>query len=238
MSDFKTKETAMTTYYRRITLFLTAVFLIVIIGFTPTYFKSFFENESIFHFHALPAVLWMMVLIVQPVLFNIGKIKVHRMVGFISLIIALLVFIGSLLIIDHMLMVTFNEDGTNTEYQFAFSSIILSIGFLVFVALAYYHRKNIHLHSRYMISTAFFALVPGLIRIIGFDGVSLSQNTSLTYSISIVLIFILILIDYKKGKVYLPYLILMVFFSLIAILFTSIHEWDWWRNLIDAYRFK
>jgi len=223
----------MTTYYKRITIFLTIVFLVVIIGFTPSYFKPFFEVESIFHFHAIHAVLWMMVLIVQPMLFNIGKIKIHRIVGFISLIIALLVFISLLMIIDHMLMVTFNEDGTNTEYQFAFSSIILAIGFLVFVALAYYHRKNIHLHSRYMISTAFFALAPGLIRL--FD-VSLSQNTSLTYSISIALMFILILIDYKKGKVYLPYLILMALFSLIAIHFASIHEWDWWRNLIDAYR--
>ncbi len=225
----------MTSYYKRITIFLAIVFLIVIFGFAPSYFKPFFEVEPIFHFHALPAVLWMMVLIVQPTLFNIGKIKIHRMVGLVSLIIAFWVFIGSLMIVDHMLMVTFNEDGTNTEYQFAFSSIILSIGFLVFVALAYYRRKNIHLHSRYMISTAFFALPPGLIRI--FDEVSLSQNHSLTYSISIVLIFILILIDYKKGKVYLPYLILMVLFSLIAILFTSIHEWDWWRNLVDAYRF-
>ena len=224
----------MTTYYKRIAIFLAIVFLVVIIGFTPSYFKPFFEVESIFHFHAIPAVIWMMVLIVQPMLFSIGKIKVHRIVGFISLIIALLVFIGSLMIIDHMLMVTFNEDGTNTEYQFAFSSILLLIGFLVFVALAYYHRKNIHLHSRHMISTVFFALAPGLIRII--DGVSLSQNHSLTYSISILLIFILILIDYKKGKVYLPYLILMVWFSLIAIFFPSIHEWDWWRNLIDAYR--
>jgi hypothetical protein len=87
-----------------------------------------------------------------------------------------------------------------------------------------------------MISTVFFALAPGLIRI--FDGVSISQNHSLTYSIIIVLIFILILIDYKKGKVHLPYLILMALFSLIAIFFTSIHEWDWWKNLIDAYRFK
>ena len=224
----------MTNYYRRIPIFLTIVFLIVVIGFTPSYFKPFFETESVFHFHALPAVLWMMVLIVQPILFNIGKIKIHRIVGLISLIIALLVFSGSLMIIDHMLMVSFNEDGTNTEYQFAFSSINLSIGFLVYVALAYYHRKNIHLHSRYMISTAFFALLPGLIRL--FD-VSIAQNTSITYSICIALIFILILIDYKKGKVYLPYLILLVWFSLIAIFFESIHEWDWWRNLVDTYRF-
>lgn len=82
----------MTIYYRRITIFLTIVFLVVIIGFTPSYFKPFFKVESIFHIHALPAVLWMMVLIVRPALFNIGKIKIHRIVGFISLIIALLVF--------------------------------------------------------------------------------------------------------------------------------------------------
>ena len=105
----------MAIYYRSITIFLTIVFLIVIIGFTPSYFKPFFENESIFHFHALPAILWMMVLIVHPTLFNMGKIKVHRMVGLISLIIAVWVFIGSLLMIEHMLMVTFNADGTNTE---------------------------------------------------------------------------------------------------------------------------
>lgn len=224
----------MRDYFRRIPIFLTLVFLVVVIGFTPSYFKSFFEIESIFHLHALPAVLWLIILIIQPILFNIGKIKLHRIVGLISLIIALLVFIGLLMIIDHMLMVNFNEDKTNAEYQFAFSSIAESIGFLVFVVLAYYHRKRIQLHSRYMISTAFFALAPGLIRL--FD-VSLAQNTSITYSICIVLIFILILIDYKKKKVYLPYLILLVWFSLIAVYFPSIHEWEWWRNLIDAYRF-
>lgn len=223
----------MKNYYKRIPIFLTFVFLVVVIGFTPSYFKLFFETESNFHFHALPAVLWLIILIIQPILFNIGKIKIHRIVGLISLIIALLVFIGSLMIIDHMLMVSFNEDNTNIEYQFAFSSIALSIGFLVFVVLAYLQRKKIHLHSRYMISTAFFALAPGLIRL--FD-VSLNQNTSITYSICIVLIFILILIDYNNKKVYLPYIILLVWFSLIAVFFSSIHEWDWWRNLIDSYR--
>lgn len=221
----------MRDYYRRVPIFLTLVFLVVVIGFTPSYFKSFFEIESIFHLHAFPAILWLIILIIQPILFNIGKIKLHRIVGLISLLIALLVFIGLLMIIHYMLMENFNED---VEYQFAFSSIGESIGFLVFVILAYYHRKKIHLHSRYMISTAFFALAPGLIRL--FD-VSLAQNTSITYSICIVLIFILILIDYKKKKVYLPYLILLVWFSLIAVFFPSIHEWDWWRNLIDAYRF-
>lgn len=225
---------AMRGYYKRIPILLAIVFLVVVIGFTPSYFKSFFEIESIFHLHALPAVLWMIVLIIQPILFNIGKIKLHRIVGLISLFIALLVFIGLLMIIDYMLMVNFNEDKTNVEYQFAFSSIAEAIGFFVFVLLAYYNRKKIHLHSRYMISTAFFALAPGLIRL--FD-VSLAQNTSITYSICIILIFILILIDYKKKKVYLPYLILLFWFSLIAIFFPSIHEWDWWVNLVDTYRF-
>jgi hypothetical protein len=223
----------MKNYYKRIPIFLSIVFFVVVIGFTPSYFKLLFETESIYHFHALPAVLWLMILIFQPILFNIRQIKIHRIVGLISLIIALLVFIGSLLIIDHMLMVSFNEDNTNVEYQFAFSSIALSIGFLVFVVLAYLFRKNIHLHSRYMISTAFFALAPGLIRL--FD-VSLAQNISITYSICIILIFILILIDHNMNKIYFPYIILLVWFSLIAVFFPSIHEWDWWRNLVDSYR--
>lgn len=106
----------------------------MIIGFTPSYFKPFVSTESVFHFHALPAVLWLLILLIQPVLFNIGKINVHRIVGLISLLVALMVFIGSLLIIDHMLMVSFNEDGSNIEYQFAFSSIALSIVFFCFRA--------------------------------------------------------------------------------------------------------
>lgn len=223
----------MKNYYKRIPIFLAIVFFIVIIGFTPSYFKLFLETDAIYHFHALPAVLWLIILTIQPVSFNMGKIKIHRIVGLFSLLIALLVFVGSLMIVDHMLMVSFNEDNSRVEYQFAFSSIALALGFLVFVVLAYIQRKNIHLHSRYMISTAFFALVPGLIRL--FE-VSIAQNTSITYSIAIVLIFILILIDYAKKKVYLPFIILLVWFSLIAIYFPSIHEWDWWINLIDSYR--
>ena len=222
----------MRDYYKRIPIFITIVFIVVLIGFTPSYFKPFFEVESIFHFHAVPAILWMIVLIIQPILFNAGKIKLHRIVGLISLLIALFVFIGLLMITNYMLMENFNEE---VEYQFAFSSIGESIGFLAFVTLGYYHRKNIHLHSRYMISTAFFALGPGLIRLFN---VSLALNNSITYSIIIVLIFILILIDFKMKKVYLPYIILLVWFSLIAIFFPSIHEWDWWKNLVDAYRFS
>ncbi|MFT5887032.1 MAG: hypothetical protein ACI9IP_003505 [Arcticibacterium sp.] len=224
----------MKNYYKRIPYFLFAVFLVVIIGFTPSYLKPFFASESIFHWHAMPAILWLILLIIQPILFNIGKINIHRTVGLISLLVAFMVFIGSLLIIDHMLMVSFNEDGSNIEYQFAFSSIALSVGFFVFVLLAYLKRKKIHLHSRYMISTAFFALVPGFIRI--FNG-SLAQNTSVTYGVCILLIFALILIDHRKNKIYFPYVFLLLWFSMIAIFFTSIHEWEWWRNLVDLYRF-
>ncbi len=224
---------ATTNYYKRIPLFLVLVFLVVVVGFTPTYFNSFTQIGSVFHYHAIPAILWLILLIVQPILFSMGKIKVHRLVGLFSLFIALLVFLGNLLIINQMLTVTFNEDGSNEEYQFAFSSFALSFGFVLFVVLAYINRKNIHIHSRYMISTAFFALVPGLIRL--FD-VSLALNTTITYTISIGLIFILILIDFFNKKQYLPYLILFMWFSLIAIIFPSIHECDWWVKLVDSYR--
>jgi len=224
-------------YYRRAPIFLTIVFIIVIIGFSASYFGSFFEIESVYHFHAIPAILWVIILIIQPILYNSRKIKIHRIVGLASLLIAFLVFCGSLMIIDRMLKVSFEEMPINTPYQFAFSSINLAIGFLVYVVLAYYNRRNIHLHSRYMISTVFFALVPGLIRVFGnMYPLTLDQVTTLTYSTSIIAIFIMILYDHKTGKVYLPYLILLMWFSLIPILFTSIHEWNWWKNLVDAYR--
>jgi hypothetical protein len=133
-------------------------------------------------------------------------------------------------------MVSFERMPVNTPYQFTFSSISLGVGFLLFVGLAYINRKNIHLHSRYMISTVFFAMIPGLTRFFNKIHLFALDGRTLSWSTAIIAIFILILYDHKMGKVYLPYLIALLWISLTPILFTSIHQWDLWRDLIDAYR--
>lgn len=63
------------------------IFFITVIGFYPTYFgkiRAFHELPTIMHLHAVAFLIWMTLLIIQPLLILKKKVSLHRKVGKLS----------------------------------------------------------------------------------------------------------------------------------------------------------
>jgi len=156
------------------------VLLIVLanVGFYKTYIRHFpgFEDYTrpdgrqfhfyrIMHFHGMMMMGWLLMLLVQPILILKGKIKLHRMVGRLSYVLAPLVLLTMYLVTRAALdpVVAPEQQAAVVARRMALDvPLIIFFAILYILAIVYKHRTA--LHSRFMVSTAFMLIGPPLSR--------------------------------------------------------------------------
>lgn len=145
-------------------------FLIAIIGFSNSYFLRFSEATWHQHMHGLSALLWYVMVIVQPYLISKGRIDQHRFYGLLSIFLAGAVTFSAITIIAQ------NIESANTYqpdplipkeffYGVCFTDLLTTIGFGASVIMGIVTRKSIEDHAFWMISTVFWAIMPALSRL-------------------------------------------------------------------------
>ncbi len=85
-----------------------------------------------------------------------------------------------------------------------------------------------------MIATIFFAFVPSVIRVWAFF-MNIEPAIDMAWATSV----LIAAIAYHKDKAPLelsPFLVVVVWFSILGILMHTVHDWSWWTSLIDEYR--
>ncbi len=82
--------------------FIAILIPIVIVAFWPSYFSILFDHvitpTFYSHFHGIMMMIWIALLIVQPILIRKKKLKIHRLVGKMSYFVGPVVFISMLMI--------------------------------------------------------------------------------------------------------------------------------------------
>jgi hypothetical protein len=158
------------------------VLLIVLahVGFYKTYIRHFpgFEDYVrpdgrqlhftwVMHFHGMMMIGWLLMLLVQPILILTGKVKLHRLVGKLSYVLAPLVLLSMYLVtrssLDHV--VAQEEQAAGVARRMALD-VPLIIFFAILYILAIVYRYRTLLHSRYICSTAFMLIGPALSRVL------------------------------------------------------------------------
>jgi hypothetical protein len=141
--------------------------LILILGFWKSYFSRIGEIEHItHHFHAIAMLSWMGLLIVQSWLIRNRRNTQHRTMGKASFIIAPAVVTSGLMVAFYSQANAKDPLAPPTVAIFWFG-LFLAVLFAVLYVLAILNRKNMKLHARYMISTAWVFLLPGMARAVG-----------------------------------------------------------------------
>lgn len=159
------------------------IFLLIIlanIGFHKTYishfpgFKDYVRPDGrsihftwVMHFHGMMMIGWLLMLLVQPFLILKGKIKLHRLVGRLSYVLAPLVLLTMYLVTRGSLdrIVTPEGQATVVARRMALDvPAIIFFAILYILAIIYRHRTL--LHSRYICSTAFMLISPALARVL------------------------------------------------------------------------
>lgn len=221
--------------YRNLHLWFLIPFAIGILGFMRTYWFQFAEVPWRQHVHGLSATLWMLALVLQPFLITRLKAQAHRVYGMIALFLAGGVVFSALAAIPHNLLAVDRPD--SYRYGLSLIDLILLAGFSAAVIMAVVQAKSMHDHARWIISTVFWAILPGLSRIVGFFLVvglnmpfSLPQGLAVTGIVSCLVLFYLMYRDRRAHPAY----VAAIFGSLSFLLSEQFAAMQWWRDLADA----
>lgn len=154
--------------FRHAHWFLLALLASALWAFWPGYLSKLPESSEAFHLHGLTGFLWMVLLIAQSFAIQSGRYALHRTIG-LSIFALFPVFTaGGVLVVHTMAQKTAAGDlfyqtfGARLGAVDFYSSVAL-VG-LVWAALR--ERRNVRLHAGYMLSTAFFLVMPAVARIL------------------------------------------------------------------------
>ena len=226
-----------TRFYKYAHLYLALGLLVVAIGFSKTYFTQLDEFSFPYHLHGISASLWMILLIVQPFLFQKGLLKAHRVLGWSSLLLVPTIVIAGIIMMRLMIQGQANYP-PNVVYQLAFIDAFTLLGFTILYLLALYFRKNLKLHARFMATTIFGPLVPALTRLFIFNlGLASNFNEGLTYSYLLIELVLIAIIwkERNKNEIKLTYVPFLVFIIAQHVLMYYSGNWKYWKTLMDSF---
>lgn len=204
-----------------LSLLFAIILLIIILGFYKTYlvfFPNFTGFHSEQHFHGIMMLLWLVLLIIQPLLIKNKKYQIHRFVGNLSHIIAPLLILSIFLVTK----MVYHRSIATLSPQESLASIVLGLpnmfGFIILYYLAIFNGRNMPAHMRYMIGTALLMIGPGLgrILIVGFNW-PFEIGVPATNFLVIALCLVFLVNDIRKKNDYRPYLVVLITLVIIEV---------------------
>ncbi|MGK7297444.1 MAG: hypothetical protein ACNS61_16760 [Candidatus Wenzhouxiangella sp. M2_3B_020] len=217
--------------------------IITLLGFTPSYFMKLGEATWHQHLHGISATLWFVLLIVQPYLATHGRLPRHRLLGPIGLVLAGMVVASAMAVIPANI-----ENAQRTDlspflsptffYGVSFLDLVIAIGFTASVVMAMLRIRSPGDHALWMVSTAFWALSPGLTRLMAFSmifTVGVEDRMLIEFiivgSLPIAAAIIVVMIRLRQAH---PALVLALAANLLALAVAWLGDNETWRAIADS----
>ena len=206
--------------------------VIVHIGFYKTYIQ-FFPNFQGFryvqHFHGAMMMGWLIMLVVQPILILSGKFGLHRLLGKASYLLAPLVLVSMYWISQFRYRGILESSGQAAAVAHLALNFPNIVFFAVLYLLAVIYKGRTELHMRYMVSTAFVLVGPGLARaLIGYGGLSLADAVMFVRTITPLITGVLMVVDSVRTKRISPFTVVFGFMVLHTVLWVT-REGPFWQ---------
>lgn len=153
--------------YRHAWLFIVALIAATVFAFWRSYFGVLSSASAGFHIHGLTATLWMLLLLAQSWTPHRRQMAAHRLVGRATFVAAPLFAAGAMGVMHSMAVGTAGGDPFYALWGAKLGLLdALAFGAVLFgVCMALRHRRNVHLHAGYMLSTALPLVSPVLGRV-------------------------------------------------------------------------
>jgi hypothetical protein len=224
--------------YRNTSIFIFLILVGVQWGFYESYTSQFpnFKNATpVIHIHGALLMVWMLLLIAQPLLIHYGKAQLHRSIGKTSWLLGPAIIVFMFLIGKGAFA---RAVGTVTEHE-NLAFIVLDMrglfSFALFWCLAMLNRKNAHTHMRYMIATGILAIGPGVGR--GFThsfGLDVWESNRITDLLDLLIVGVLLGFDVYRKKNYKPFLTVFVVL-LIGAALVYVRDSNLWQSFAKEY---
>ncbi|HET9744543.1 MAG TPA: hypothetical protein VFP97_02455 [Chitinophagaceae bacterium] len=228
----------MLNVYRNTAIFIILIMIGVQWGFYQTYtreFPNFTNKTTTIHVHGALLMIWLVLLIVQPVLIKTGRARLHRTIGKASFVLGPLIIISLFLIGKG----SYERSAGIIPQQEILGIMVLDIrGFLsfaIFWALAMFYRKDPASHMRYMIATGILAIGPGVGRglISSFD-IGLPHALTITDVLDLAIVGFLLGFDIYRKKNYKPFLVVFIVL-LVGALLWQVRDSAPWQSFARSY---
>ncbi|MFZ6653908.1 hypothetical protein [Undibacterium sp. TJN19] len=220
-------------------LYFSGLFLLVFIGFYPSYFGRLAQLDVKHHFHGIMATIWMGMLVLQSWLATHRRLDIHRSIGKLSMVIAPLFVISGIIIMMTMLS-SHNGFAKAFGSRLAFVDLTTLLGFVLAYGLAIQYRRYRPLYSRWMACTALLAFPPAAARVFGnfVPGInSFSASFNASYFFTDAILLGLIAYDARQGRLKTPYWLvlgIMVLHQISFIVLPHIPQWQAFTDWIGS----
>ncbi|MEQ9414580.1 MAG: hypothetical protein RIF39_12155 [Cyclobacteriaceae bacterium] len=223
-------------FYKNAYFYFILAALVTVLAFMPSYFQRLDKTDAGHHLHGIAAMIWIIMMIAQPLLYRKKLMIWHKRIGKLSFVLVPVFIISGLNMVYAMLIAKDNYP-PQLPYQLAFIDFFSLIMFLAFYVLAIFYRKNVQLHARYMVCTVLGILIPAITRFLFYFPFIDSFNKSLNVSYLIVEVILLMLLfdDKRSGKTRPPYVLAMVLFGIQHLLMNFAKGWEWWRLWMNVF---
>lgn len=242
MDGFKLNRFIMDKY-KNLHLLMIIPFVLIQSGFITSYWITWTDERWMHHIHALSAMGWYALLIVQPYLATHGNIKDHRTWGIVGFFLAGATAWSAIAILP--LDVQFGDNGGfgpmfPGEFFYGIVSVelIMMIAFIFAVIMAILNRKNTDDHALWLITTVFYIMHPGLGR--GFIMLMFAMNFTnmLMIPISIaaaVIIVGLVVVGYRMKKLTHPAILLGIAVNIPTFFAYQLGKQSWYVEWLQGF---
>lgn len=133
---------------------------LAVLAFWPGYLGAPKEGMSPWlHVHAVSAGLWMFMLIAQPMAIHSGRRELHRLLGRSSPVL-MVVIVVSFIGLAHAVMRGKTGSAHAVQAYFFYIRIVLVTTFVGAYVMAWINRRDVAVHSRYMMCTGLALIDP------------------------------------------------------------------------------
>lgn len=223
-------------FYTHAWLYFLLAMAVIIAGFFPSFFNNLKQTDLLHHVHGMSATAWLLLLVVQPLLYSRGQISLHRKLGKVSFVLVPLLLFGGVKMVQ--LMIRRQAEYPPMEaFRLSFIDVVSMIAFVGFYGMAIYHRSTTGLHARYMAATVILLIPPGLTRLLlRFPGVdSFTKGLNINFILIEIALLLLLLDDKKRdGSFSRPYLILTAIIVFLHATLPFARHWQWWQNFMNG----
>lgn len=223
--------------YKNLVYFFVIIAAMTFVGFYKKYFSLFPDFPGIkntHHLHVAALIMYLTMLIVQPILIYKKKFEIHRLIGKFSYFLVPLMFISMLSVYRNQYLRMVSDGKPQSEcLAFIFAPATDAIPFLIFYILAILTKSETAKHMRYIIATGLIVAGPGYARIfitwLGMDFFVALALVSLTTLIAFVSLIIYDRIKKKRFRIN-PYTIAFIIWLIPNILIIFFPQTTPWQN--------
>lgn len=155
--------------YRKAHICVAALLALTLLAFWPSYLSKLPSGKSAWHVHAVGALAWTVLVIVQSWSIQTGHRALHRQAGLASFVLFPLFLVGGMMAIQAEAITLaggLHKPDNLAIAQFGFFDPLANVGFAVLFYGGLKHRRNVQLHARYMVATLLFLVAPVIWRLL------------------------------------------------------------------------